>query len=147
MADEVNRTAQRPPEPHDRHLESSSPAPLPSARLLDLQPVSGVPIACTLTGEEQAERIGAWRDLLDGVRPEGIANGLRWRLPSTRAGQAAELASAEQRCCAFFDFTLHLTAGKLIFEAQAPEEAAGLFRDVFGAPAGIGVTSTPEAGR
>ncbi|MCE6998472.1 hypothetical protein LZG04_27265 [Saccharothrix sp. S26] len=132
MTDEMDRTARRP----YRDPRSPSVTPLPSARLLDLRPVAGVPIACTLTGEEKAARVGEWRELLDGARPEGIANGLRWRLSSTRAGRAAELASAEQRCCAFFDFTLHLTAGGLIFEAHAPEEAAGLFSDVFGAPPG-----------
>ncbi|MFE2757491.1 hypothetical protein ACFXGA_36375 [Actinosynnema sp. NPDC059335] len=138
MTTEVSRTEQRSRAPGgatDRHA-AGPPGPLPSARLLDLQPSGGAPIACTLTGDRQAERIGQWRDLLAGARPEGIADGLRWRLPGARAGEAAELAAAEQRCCAFFDFTLHLTAGELVLEAHAPEEAADLFLAVFGAPAG-----------
>ncbi|MFD0207381.1 MULTISPECIES: hypothetical protein [Saccharothrix] len=150
MTDEVSRTAQQSTGAcgrQDRVPRFDSPVVMPSARQLDIQPVSGVPIACTLTGDEQAERVGEWRDLLKGSRPEGIANGLRWRLPSARAGQAAELASAEQRCCAFFDFTLHLTAGELILEARAPEEAAELFLDVFGTPAGTAAASAGEARR
>lgn len=119
--------------------EASLMAPLPSARLLSIQPISGEPIACTLTGNEQAERVSEWRELLDGSEPEGVTNGLRWRLPSALAGQTAELAAAEQRCCSFFDFTLHFAAGELIFEAHAPKEAADLFLEVFGAPAGAGV--------
>ncbi|MFJ6675673.1 hypothetical protein ACIQMJ_31600 [Actinosynnema sp. NPDC091369] len=147
MTDAVSRPAQQSTEPHGRPdgaSRFSPPVAMPSARLLDIQPASDVPIACTLTGDEQAERTAEWRDLLEGFRPEGIANGLRWRLPSSRAGRAAELASAEQRCCAFFDFTLHLTAGGLIFEAHTPEEAADLFLDVFGTPAGIADASAGE---
>ncbi|GHH43622.1 hypothetical protein GCM10017774_41480 [Lentzea cavernae] len=114
-------------------------ASLHSARLLSIQPVLGAPIACTLTGNEQVERVSEWRELLGGAQPEGVTNGLRWKLPTALAGQAAELAAAEQRCCSFFDFTLHFAAGELIFEAHAPKEAADLFLDVFGAPAGAGV--------
>ncbi|TQM84487.1 hypothetical protein FHX81_6933 [Saccharothrix saharensis] len=137
MTDEVGRPAPQPSEPHGRQVHDlRPPAPLPSARLLDLRPVSGVPIACTLTGDEKAKRVDEWRALLDGARPEGITNGLRWRLSTARAGAAAELAAAEQRCCAFFDFTLRLTEGELVLEAYAPEDAAELFLDVFGTPAG-----------
>lgn len=139
MTDEASRMERRA-EPHGRPDPGSHPpAPLPSTRLLDIQPVSDVPIACTLAGDEQAERVAEWRALLDGSHPESIPNGVRWRLPGARAGQAAELAAAEQRCCAFFDFTLHLAAGELVLEAHAPAEAADLFFDVFGTPAGASV--------
>lgn len=54
------------------------------------------------------------------------------RFPAGLAGRVAELAAAEQRCCPFFKFTLHLIAGGLRFEVRVPEGAAPLLPDVFG---------------
>lgn len=90
-------------------------------------------VACTLTAANQAGRIGEWRQLLgqaDGR--ETVAGGLAFRFPAGLAGRVAELAAAEQRCCPFFEFTLHLIAGGLRFEVRIPEGAATLLPDVFG---------------
>ncbi|MFF3015434.1 hypothetical protein [Streptomyces sp. NPDC057939] len=51
------------------------------------------------------------------------------------AGELAALAAAEQGCCAFFDFTLHLAPTTLQLEVRAPKSAAGMLADLFGAPA------------
>ncbi|MET8402936.1 hypothetical protein [Streptomyces sp900116325] len=42
---------------------------------------------------------------------------------------------AEQGCCAFFGFTLHLTPQPSSLEVRAPEAAAGMLADLFGASA------------
>ena len=47
------------------------------------------------------------------------------------AGQVAELAAAEQQCCAFFDFRLHLAGRLLHLEVRAPADAAELLADLF----------------
>lgn len=99
-------------------------------RRADAEPA---PIACTLTGNEQTERIDQWAALLaQEQRREPIEGGVRIHLPATLSGPVAELAAAEQHCCAFFDFTLRLAAGSLQLEVRAPEEAAPLLADVFG---------------
>lgn len=90
------------------------------------------PIACTLTGGDQADRIGQWRRLLAGAEAEAIEGGLRFHLAPELAGQVAELAAAEQSCCAFFEFVLRLDGGGMRFEVRAPAEAAPLLAEVFG---------------
>jgi len=63
------------------------------------------PVACTLGGDEQADRADQWRELLGtAVRRRQITDGLRLTiLPSPDL--AARIAAAEQDCCAFFAFT------------------------------------------
>jgi DNA-binding transcriptional MerR regulator len=105
-------------------LRDYEPAPVE----LTLQP----PIACTLTGTDQRERVRQWRDLLDGADREVMDGGLRWHLPVQLAGQVAELAAAEQQCCTFFDFALYVSVDGLRFEARAPEHAVAVLAHVFG---------------
>lgn len=64
---------------------------------------------------------------------EPVDGGLTFRFPPALAGRVAELAAAEQRCCTFFEFTLHLITGGLRFQVQVPEDAAPLLADMFGA--------------
>jgi hypothetical protein len=90
------------------------------------------PIACTLTAADQADRAGQWRQLLSQADArERVPGGLAFRFPARLAGRIAELAAAEQQCCTFFNFALHLAAGALRFEVQAPEGAAPLLDDLF----------------
>lgn len=104
-------------------------------------PAEPVPIACTLTGDDQAERIQQWHRVLDGATRESIDGGVLLRLPAESAGPVAELAAAEQRCCAFFGFTLRLTSRGLELEVRAPAEAAPLLDEVFGGPSFSGGSS------
>jgi len=92
-----------------------------------------LPIACALDGAGQAERLDQWRRLLARADcRERVEGGLRFQLPATLAGPAAELAAAEQRCCAFLAFTLRLAGGGLELEVRAPAEALPLLTEVFG---------------
>jgi len=91
------------------------------------------PIVCTLAGADQGERVRRWRELLSRARcRQTIDRGLRFELPAALAGEAAELAAAEQQCCAFFEFTLRLAGGVLHLEVGAPEDAAPLLTELFG---------------
>ncbi|MEU0022009.1 MULTISPECIES: heavy metal-responsive transcriptional regulator [Streptomyces] len=96
------------------------------------------PVACTLGGAELGERTQQWRRLVGKAeRREEIDDGVRLSFPSGAelAGEVAALAAAEQGCCAFFDFRLHLTPTALQLEVRAPESAAGMLADLFGVPA------------
>jgi hypothetical protein len=91
-------------------------------------------IACTLTGDDQIDRIEHWRRLLaQAVGRVRLDDGLRIAFPIALAGAVAELAAAEHQCCAFFDFTLRLTGGELTLDVRAEASAAPLLAEVFGA--------------
>jgi hypothetical protein len=79
-----------------------------------------------------------WRQLIGKAeRREEIPDGIRLSFPAGAelAGEVAALAAAEQGCCAFFDFTLHLTPAAIELSMRAPESAAGMMADLFGATA------------
>jgi MerR family transcriptional regulator, copper efflux regulator len=53
------------------------------------------PIACSLTGGDQAERVHRWAELLAGATSRRtVDHGLRFRLPAELAGEVAALAAA-----------------------------------------------------
>ncbi|MGW4104478.1 heavy metal-responsive transcriptional regulator [Streptomyces sp. NPDC004976] len=91
------------------------------------------PVACTLGGADLGERTLVAK----AEQREEITDGLRLSFPpdAELAGRLAALAAAEQGCCAFFDFRLHLTPTALQLEVRAPESAAGMLADLFGATA------------
>lgn len=128
-------------EPDCRFLHHDSvPAPV-SLELLARRPdappdvtADEPPIACTLSGDDQAERIERWQRLLShAVRRQPIEGGLSVDLPVAHCAEVAELAAAEQSCCRFFDFTLRLTGDVVRLEVRAPAEAASLLAELFGA--------------
>jgi len=95
-------------------------------------------VVCTLSGSEQTERVDEWQRLLaSATGRSGIASGVRLEFPSDPdlVAAVAGLAAAEQKCCAFFDFTLHLTAETLVVTVRAPEAASALVAELFGASA------------
>ncbi len=89
------------------------------------------PVACSLTGQQQEERAEQWRRVLAGAEQEPIPEGVRLSLPADQAGAVAGLAAAEQDCCPFFDFRLHLQNGCAHLEVRAPAEAADLVTALF----------------
>jgi DNA-binding transcriptional MerR regulator len=121
----------------------ASAGPVPSAlspiRLGQaVEPWRDAPVACTLGGAELGERTEQWQQLVGKAEGrEEIEDGLRLSFPAGAelAGEVAALAAGEQGCCAFFDFTLHLTPTALQLEVRAPESAAGMLADLFGVPA------------
>ncbi len=90
------------------------------------------PVACSLTGEGLHERTAQWHEAIDGASRVALPEGLRLSLPIDRAGRIAELAAAEQQCCAFFDFRLHLDRAQLHLEVRAPADGRALLADLFG---------------
>ncbi|MCF3132209.1 heavy metal-responsive transcriptional regulator [Streptomyces olivochromogenes] len=126
---------------------TSSPAPAagpvpitlsPTRFSPDAEPWRDAPVACTLGGAELSERTAQWQQLVGKAEDhEKIPDGVRLTFPAGAelAGELATLAAAEQCCCAFFDFTLHLTPTALQLEVRAPEPAAGMLADLFGVTA------------
>jgi MerR family transcriptional regulator, copper efflux regulator len=86
-----------------------------------------VPIACSLDGDGQQARLAEWRGLFaQATVREPVTGGVRFTLPAARAGRAAELAAAEQRCCPFFRFALVFDGSDVHLTVQAPADAGEL---------------------
>ncbi|MFB7591408.1 MerR family transcriptional regulator [Streptomyces sp. NPDC056169] len=66
---------------------------------------------------------------------DAVPDGLRLTLPVDRTARVAELAAAEQRCCPFFDFRLHLNGPHLYLEVRAPADGAALLAGLFASAA------------
>ncbi|MGW1294235.1 MerR family transcriptional regulator [Streptomyces sp. NPDC002533] len=90
------------------------------------------PVACSLTGEGLHERTAQWREAIAGATRAAVPEGLRLTLPVDRVTRIAELAAAEQACCPFFDFRLHLDGPYLHLEVRAPADGGTLLTDLFG---------------
>ena len=85
------------------------------------------PSACSLDSEGQLDRRAEWRGLFaEATAREPVADGVRFTLPAARAGRAAELAAAEQRCCPFFRFALAFDGSDVHLTVQAPADAGEL---------------------
>jgi hypothetical protein len=79
-----------------------------------------------------ARRAGAWREALVGAGRGRIDDAVRLTVPVERTATVAELAAAEQRCCPFFDFRLHLDGPLRRLEVRAPADGTALLADLFG---------------
>jgi hypothetical protein len=88
-------------------------------------------VACSLTSAAIGGRAEQWRQLMRGAEHEEIPDGRRLTLPVQHAEAVAALAAAEQQCCPFFDFRLHLDGPVLHLEVRAPAEGAGLLAELF----------------
>ena len=100
-----------------------------------LGPRNDVAVACTLAAGEVPGRVAEWRAVLDRARRRtATAAGVRVAFPSEPglAGRIAELARAEQGCCAFFAFTLELAADEIVLDVAAPSDARDVVAALFG---------------
>lgn len=89
------------------------------------------PVACSLSGDGLHERTAEWREAVAGAARAAVPEGLRLTLPVDRITRIAELAAAEQECCPFFDFRIHLDGPHLHLEVRAPADGSALLTDLF----------------
>lgn len=102
-----------------------------------------IPIACTLTADATADRVGDWDQLLaeqsgTPVRQVGDVTGsvtVRFPPDPRLVRTAAELASAEQACCAFIAFTLRIDRTGTELTASAPLDGLPIIDALLGANA------------
>jgi hypothetical protein len=85
-------------------------------------------ISCTLEAADMPDRLARWRRLAAHVvERTDTDDGVRVRFDNrVSAGEVADLAAAEQGCCSFFAFTLHIAADGTTLDVGAPAEARGL---------------------
>jgi DNA-binding transcriptional MerR regulator len=122
----------------------ASPPPSGASRAVDVVPLPSrraataeterwrtAPVACSLTGDGLSQRTAQWREAVDGAVRAEIPGGLRLTLPADRTATVAALAAAEQQCCPFFDFRLHLDGQVLHLQVRAPADGASLLAELF----------------
>lgn len=93
-------------------------------------------IACTLTQDQMAGRVGEWKAVAAlAVSRSELDGGVRLEfgpVASAPVAELARLAAAELACCSFFSFALTLDGRGAGLEVTAPAEAAELVAGLFG---------------
>ncbi len=93
--------------------------------------------ACTLhSAEAIRQRIAEWRGVLDHAADRQPIDGgmaLRFAPDGEVAAALGRLAVAEQGCCGFFSFDLHVDGDGVRFEVRAPEAAQEELAEIFAA--------------
>ncbi len=88
----------------------------------------GIPIACSLTADGAADRLGEWRPFVGQhvaeVRRERGAVHLRLREGTSPLAAAAGLGRREKACCTFLDLRLTLLPDGVWLDVEAPDGAA-----------------------
>lgn len=137
VAARVRRTPK--PGPCDEQCEcglvDKQPAVPSIESFIPLTTVGLAPIACTLAPEKLGARLRDWQALLALAKERRrIESGLALIFPQepTVVAELARLAAAEQECCAFFDFRMHLTGSRVEFQVRAAPEADELVTGLFG---------------
>ncbi|MGH3295525.1 MAG: MerR family transcriptional regulator [Trebonia sp.] len=116
------------------HRTATSPAEVALGHPAPAERWRQTPVACALSADGREERAHAWRALVAEAVREQIPDGLRLTLPVERAGAAVELSVAEQECCPFLDFRLHLDGPALHLEVRASVEGADFLAELFPMP-------------
>lgn len=94
-------------------------------------------IACTLSHEEEGDRIARWQAALAVVDARAaIDGGIRLTFkPDADLAEVTRLSRAEWACCSFFSFSITVDARGTALEVRAPEAACELLASVFGVAA------------
>lgn len=120
-----------PPPAADRPVDASS-VPASQASEAGTERWRTAPVACSLTDENMGKRAAAWHTAVDGAHRAEIPDGLQLTVPVDRAAMVAGLAAAEQQCCPFLDFRIHIDGHELHLTVRSPAEGADLLTELFG---------------
>jgi MerR family transcriptional regulator, copper efflux regulator len=93
-----------------------------------------VPVACTLEPSAMSDRVAEWAGVLaSATKRVGIDDGLRIEFGrDVDLAELGRLIGAEQRCCAFFNFSLTVDSAGIALEVRAPGMATLMITDLFG---------------
>jgi hypothetical protein len=83
------------------------------------------PIACRLDGADLADRIEAWREVVQRATSRGVEGDCVVAVYPNDAqllDRLRELIAAEAECCSFLRFSLEATPDAILTELRLPEE-------------------------
>jgi MerR family transcriptional regulator, copper efflux regulator len=99
-----------------------------------------LPIACSLSGEDQAERLGELASLSSrvlGAESTGEGGSLvRFRPDGDTESQLKRIVAAERECCPFLDLSLAEDGSNLTLSIDGPEGAEPMIAEMVGALTG-----------
>ncbi len=93
-----------------------------------------IPIACSLSAQDQEERAREFRTISAKVTGrESTAEGVRLRFRSEPrfAEQLADLTRREKECCPFFDFRITTIDDEVVLDVGAPADAREIVERLF----------------
>lgn len=118
------------------HLQSDGPAT--PFRLTLAHPADGgsdTALACTLPSAEALDdRVGEWRAVLaHASRRQDLDDGLSIEFDSdVPVEELMRLVVAEQSCCSFFRFSVHIGGDAVGLDVRADDNALDVVRSLFG---------------
>jgi hypothetical protein len=94
-----------------------------------------IPIACTLTADDAGRRVDEWRDFLATSTTASERSSHQQLRVQLAPGpgvleRAVDLAQREKACCAFFDFSIDVTARQRWLRISVPAEASSTLDDL-----------------
>ena len=98
---------------------------------------SSADVACSLDSGLVGDRIEDWNHhLSSAIGRQPLPGGVRVVFPrSIDVGALGELASSEQACCRFFDFSLRITSDQVHLDVIGPADAQPVIASMFGVAA------------
>jgi hypothetical protein len=99
-----------------------------------------LPIACSLPGQDQAERLGELSSLSSrvlGAEPTGEGGSLvRFQPDGDTRSQLKRIVAAERECCPFLDLSVAEDGSSLTLSIDGPEGAEPVIGEIVGALTG-----------
>jgi hypothetical protein len=96
-----------------------------------------LPIACSLSGEDQAERLGELASLSSrvlGAEPTGEGGSLiRFQPGGDTESQLKRIVAAERECCPFLDLSVAEDGSNLTLSIDGREGAEPVIAEIVGA--------------
>ena len=95
-----------------------------SARTLAMLPSERETVACSLQGDDVAERLAEWQALANKATSRtSIDSGIRLTFGRIDLPAMADLVAREQGCCSFLSFAIGVTLAATTLEISGPAEA------------------------
>ena len=93
-----------------------------------------LPVACSLSGQDQTERLRELASLASrvlGAEPTGGGGSLvRFRPDGDTQSQLARIVAAERECCPFLDLSLTEDRSNLTLSIEGPEDARPVIAEI-----------------
>ena len=97
------------------------------APVLEMLPIVGPDLACTLDSDEADDRLAEWQALAaTAVSRATTDKGIRFTFSRSDVRAIADLVAREQSCCSFLSFEIGVNASEVTLKIAGPTETRPL---------------------